>query len=116
MRDVLEERGYSTEAAGNAIKHWRCWKGTGYEAVLTDIEMPGEPNGLDLAWTIEVKWPQIGVVVTSRKYLPAPKNLPLTARFVAKPVQADVLLQAVGQASTPPQRPSLQLGSIHGAR
>ncbi len=67
----------------------------GYEAVVTDIEMPGELDGLDLAWTIEAKWPQIGVVVTSGKCLPVSKDLLLTARFVAKPIPVDVLLQAV---------------------
>ncbi len=95
MRDALEEGGYRAEEAGNAHQAMEMLENDGYKAVLTDIEMPGELNGLDLAWAIEVKWPHVGVVVTSGKCLPAPKDLPLSARFVAKPVPVDVLLQAV---------------------
>ncbi len=54
-------------------------------------------GGLDLASAVEVKWPEIGVVVTSGRTLPALRDLPHTARFVAKPVDVDVLLQAVGE-------------------
>jgi hypothetical protein len=57
--------------------------------------MPGDLNGLDLAWAVEERWPEIGVVVTSGETLPAPNDLPPEARFVAKPFEMDVILQAV---------------------
>ncbi len=97
MRDILEEGGYRAEEAGNAHQAMEMLENDAYKAVLTDIGMPGDLNGLDLAWTIEVKWPEIGIVVTSGQTLPARKDLPPTARFVAKPVHVDVLLEAVGE-------------------
>ena len=65
MRDALEEGGYRAEEAGNAHQAMEMLENDGYKAVVTDIGMPGDLNGLDLAWAIEVKWPEIGVVVAS---------------------------------------------------
>jgi Response regulator receiver domain len=64
IRDALEQGGYSTDEAGNAHQAMEMPENDGYKAVLTDIGMPGDLNGLDLAWAVEVRWPEIGVVVT----------------------------------------------------
>jgi two-component system, response regulator PdtaR len=95
VRDALEGAGYSTDEAGNAHQAMEMLEADGYKAVLTDIRMPGDLNGLDLAWAVEVRWPEIGIVVTSGETLPPAKDLPPEARFVAKPFEAEVLLQAV---------------------
>jgi len=95
IRDALEQGGYSTDEAGNAHQAIEMLENDGYKAVLTDIVVPGDLNGLDLAWAVEARWPEVGVVVTSGETLPHSKNLPPDARFIAKPFEVDVLLQAV---------------------
>ena len=97
LRDVLRVDGYLVEEAGTAEQAILMLEERGYQAVVTDIEMPGDLNGLDLAWAVAVRWPQTGVVITSGQTLPAPKDMPPRAKFVAKPIHMAVLLQAVGE-------------------
>jgi DNA-binding NtrC family response regulator len=105
IRDALEQGGYSTDEAGNAHQALEMLENDSYKAVLTDIGMPGDLSGLDLALAVEMKWPEIGIVVTSGETLPAPNDLPPEARFVAKPVQVDILLQAVREVVGGPNNP-----------
>jgi CheY-like chemotaxis protein len=53
--------------------------------VLTDIDMPGSLDGLELAHAIRHRWPPIQVVLTSGKLRPAPDELPERSHFVPKP-------------------------------
>jgi len=54
-------------------------------AVFTDIEMPGDMNGLALAATIRGRWPAIAVLITSGRARPGASVLPLGADFIPKP-------------------------------
>ena len=53
--------------------------------VLTDIDMPGAMDGLELAQAVRHRWPPIQVVLTSGKMRPAADELPDCTRFVPKP-------------------------------
>ena len=60
-------------------------------AVFSDVQMPGDTDGLDLAQYIAVNWPAITVVLTSGRVHPT-GDLPSNIKFVSKPwVAADVL-------------------------
>ena len=60
-------------------------------AVFSDVQMPGDTDGLDLAQYIAVNWPAITVVLTSGRVHPT-GDLPGNIRFVSKPwAAADVL-------------------------
>jgi CheY-like chemotaxis protein len=52
--------------------------------IFTDVQLPGEANGIDLATTITAQWPHIAVMVTSGR-VRLPLECPRTIRFVAKP-------------------------------
>jgi len=93
--DVLEKGGYVPDQAGSADEALGLLQADGYAAVVTDIQMPGKLNGLDLAWAVEAHWPGTGMVITSGTYLPYAEEIPPHARFVAKPWQSETLLQAV---------------------
>ena len=95
VRDVLEDCGYTTKEAANARDALEMLLHDGFAAVVTDIEMPGDFDGVDLAWAVEAKWPETGVVLTSGRTLPAPDHIPVKARFVTKPVEIESLLLAV---------------------
>jgi len=62
-------------------------------AVVTDIEMPGTLNGLELARRIVAGMPGIAVLLTSGRYLPVTETLPPSTRFMPKPWQAGEILQ-----------------------
>ena len=55
IRDALEEGGFKIEEADNVHRAMKMLEANGYQAVVTDIEMPGELNGVDLAWAVEAK-------------------------------------------------------------
>jgi|TARA_A100001391_G_scaffold173565_4_gene135612 CheY-like chemotaxis protein len=60
--------------------------------VMTDIEMPGDMDGLALASTIRERWPETVVLVNSGRVRPEPEALPDRAGFIAKPYRAAELL------------------------
>lgn len=59
-RDALEDGGYLTHEAASADEALDILEDEGFSAVVTDIEMPGEYNGLDLAWVVDENWPRVG--------------------------------------------------------
>ncbi len=67
----------------------------GFAVVVADIETPGDFNGVDLAWAVHADRPQTGVILVSGKTRPSPGSMPPKTRFLAKPVDVEILLQAV---------------------
>ena len=58
----------------------------GIKVVFTDINMPGDMDGLTLAHYIRQHWPHMVIIISSGKHLPTIAALPVGARFLAKPV------------------------------
>ena len=99
IRGALEDGGYAAAEAQTADEALDLLQNDGYAAVVTDIEMPGALSGLDLAWIVETRWPEIGIVLTSGRTLPSPEEIPPGARFITKPCQTELLLQAVEEVT-----------------
>ena len=68
------------------------------EAILTDINMPGILDGLELARMVDGLLPEVAIIIMSGHQLPRREDLPLKATFVAKPFSPSVLLQQVAEA------------------
>ncbi len=51
VRDVVEDAGYKAKEAGTADEALRLIEDDGIDIVLSDIEMPGSLDGVELAWT-----------------------------------------------------------------
>jgi two-component system, response regulator PdtaR len=92
--DVLLEAGFGVHEAGCVEEALRGLAQHPIDAVITDIDMPGELDGIDLARRINEFWPGIDVIVTSGGSRPA-ASLPRFARFLAKPFTAGRLLHAI---------------------
>lgn len=56
-----------------------------YDAVFSDIEMPGKLDGLELARVVNDCWPAITVVLTSGRVRPSPTTLASSVCFLSKP-------------------------------
>ena len=98
-REILEDAGYVvTEAASADEAMPMLADGATTEAILTDINMPGTLDGLELARLVDGLMPEIAIVIMSGHELPRREDLPLKATFVAKPFSASVLLQRVAEA------------------
>jgi CheY-like chemotaxis protein len=84
--EIAEEVGYSVVQAADADEAIRVLQGhPNIRVVLTDIDMPGSMDGLELAQAIRHRWPPIQVVLTSGKMRPAADELPDRSHFVPKP-------------------------------
>ena len=85
-RDILEEAGYTVREAATAAEALRIIADTGdVGAIVTDIDMPGAMDGLQLAKSIDASMPELAIVIMSGQVLPRRDQLPLKATFVAKP-------------------------------
>jgi two-component system, response regulator PdtaR len=100
VRDVLEDIGHAVKEAGTADEAIKLLEEGGIAAVLTDIEMPGPFNGLDLAWMVRAMWPTIPVVVTSGRQLPKKEDLPPHTPMLTKPFSPDRLIDVIGSAAS----------------
>ena len=84
--EMAEAAGFSALEAADADEAIRFLQAhPDVQVVLTDIDMPGSMDGLELAQAIRHRWPPIQVVVTSGKMRPAPDELPERSHFLPKP-------------------------------
>lgn len=97
MADALEDAGYLVLEAGSVLEAvGRLGQFENIDLVLTDIDMPGPLNGIDLARMVAECAPRIGIVVSSARSGRDLSELPATARRLAKPCAAGTLLITVG--------------------
>ncbi len=90
--EVLKEAGFAASEAASAEEALRLLVQKRIDAVITDIDMPGEFDGLGLARRIGELKPEVGVILTSGR---AGRVLPPGARFLVKPFTVRSLLQSV---------------------
>ncbi|RFZ82572.1 response regulator [Shinella sp. WSJ-2] len=55
------------------------------EVMFTDIDMPGDMDGLRLAKLVRGRWPPIKIIITSGKHKLTRDDLPVVATFIPKP-------------------------------
>jgi len=55
------------------------------DALFTDVNMPGQMNGVMLAKHIRQNWPWIGLLIASGQVIPEVGDLPEDSRFFRKP-------------------------------
>ncbi|NDV85471.1 response regulator [Aurantimonas aggregata] len=94
--DALEEAGFRViEAATGAAGLYALEKDEDLTALLTDIEMPGTPDGLGLAQIVHERCPEAAVIVMSGRIRPGVGMLPPNARFFDKPYLHDEVVAAL---------------------
>lgn len=61
-------------------------------AIFTDVQMPGDVSGIELAERARAECPTCAIVVVSGRQFPKPSELAAGVRFVAKPyLGADIV-------------------------
>ena len=106
--DILTEAGYEVIEVFNADEALTVLNQRDDIGVLfTDVNMPGAFNGYALARIVDMRWPGIGVVVTTARDAPSRGDLPRKASFLAKPYSPAGLLAAVEAAGNPAAQPIL---------
>jgi two-component system, response regulator PdtaR len=95
--EMIEEAGWrALEAANSAEALHRLGRHGAVDVLFTDINMPGEMDGLELAARVHELYPHIELVVTSGKRVLADYTLPDDGTFLAKPYGYDDVVEIIG--------------------
>lgn len=76
-----------------------------FDMMVTDVEMQGSMNGIDLAHIVSKRWPGMALLITSGCDNLDLNSLPSGAAFLAKPATALQLMRSIAAIS--PRRMSL---------
>jgi CheY-like chemotaxis protein len=83
---LIEDAGFDTVEAASADEAIRILEArSDIRIVFTDINLPGDMNGLRLSEFIRDRWPPVELVLTSGRARLREEDLPRRARFLAKP-------------------------------
>lgn len=94
--DALEDRGFSIVEAGDAREALDILERSPEIALIfTDINMPGDLNGLDLAEEVAKRWPHIEIIVTSGGVRLDSSDIPDSGKFLPKPYAMANLVKLV---------------------
>jgi CheY-like chemotaxis protein len=97
ISDVLQDEGFKVLEAADAREAMRVLEARpDVHVVVTDVEMPPGPSGIELAQQVRERWPYIQVLVTSGRVFPT--QLPEETVFVPKPWTAESLARLVREA------------------
>lgn len=86
--DVLEEAGFEVVDFGRADEALTFAEASpeSVSALFTDINVPGDRDGIELAVEFVRRWPEIVVLVTSGRFgAHRPPELPSRALYMTKP-------------------------------
>jgi CheY-like chemotaxis protein len=98
IADVLQDAGYKVIEAADANEALRVLEARpDVHVVVTDVEMPPGPSGIELAAEVRERWPSVQVVVTSGRVFPT--ELLEGVVFMPKPWTAECLARCVDEAA-----------------
>jgi two-component system, response regulator PdtaR len=91
--EVVEDAGFVALEAGDAEKAVALLEAHPDIAVLfTDVNMPGNMDGLKLAHLVRDRWPAIKILVASGQVRLRPSDLPLNSVFLEKPYRGAAVI------------------------
>jgi PAS domain S-box-containing protein len=99
-RSLLAEQGYEVTHADTADEALRVLEsGLVVDLVFSDLVMPGERNGLDLARTVRERWPDLPVLLATGYSDAASQSTDEGFTLLTKPYQPSALIVAVQKAT-----------------
>jgi len=87
--DMVGDAGYTPLEALDAAEAVAILESRSDVALIcTDIQMPGQMDGVGLAHAVHARWPAIKIIVVSGQLKPQNLDLPPRSRFLGKPLDA----------------------------
>jgi FixJ family two-component response regulator len=95
--DLLRRAGFEARGFSSAAETlgWLRHHSDETATVFTDMWMESATEGVELARTIQAKWPWIALLVTSGGTARPPNGLPLKAHYISKPWRPEQVLRFV---------------------
>lgn len=90
--DALENAGFEVVEAGTADQALEMLDNEAIHFLFTDIQMPGQLTGVDLANEVAARFPEAGIIVASGRVTPGEIELPSSAQFFSKPYDLDLVV------------------------
>ena len=98
--DMFLDAGYRVLEAGDADEALRHLEANAdIRLLFSDVSMPGLMSGSDLARDVAVRWPNVGIIMTSGR--PRPDQMPRTMRFHDKPYDPAAVLRQAKEMTVP---------------
>jgi len=98
LSDLLDEAGFKVFEAVNADEALAVLQARpDIRVVVTDIEMPGAIDGLELTRLVQEQWPGIGIVISSGRRRPGPDDISEKVAFVSKPYLPETMVKVIEQ-------------------
>lgn len=95
---TLEQAGFTTVEAADADEAvLQLESDSEIRVVVTDVDMPGSMDGLQLSHAIRKRWPPVHLIVVSGKIGVSVGALPARARFISKPFAEVSLINAISE-------------------
>ncbi|NSY62219.1 response regulator [Agrobacterium tumefaciens] len=91
--DALEEAGFVVIEAGTADEAMGIIEEQTIHFLFTDIQMPGQHTGVDLAQEVAARFPEAGIIVASGRVRSDEIELPPSAEFLSKPYDLDGIVK-----------------------
>jgi CheY-like chemotaxis protein len=87
--DMMEDAGYVPVEAVDADEAMAILRSrSDIVLMLTDVQMPGSMNGLQLAHAVREHWPPIKIILASGQLKLSGSDIPPGSRFFGKPLQS----------------------------
>jgi CheY-like chemotaxis protein len=91
--DMVEDAGYTSVEAVDADEAVAILESRSDIALLlTDIQMPGNMDGLKLAHWVHERWPPIKIILVSGQLELTNIDIPADSRFFGKPLEAEEMI------------------------
>jgi CheY-like chemotaxis protein len=98
--DMFSDAGYQVLEAADADEALRHFEANAdIRLLFSDVSMPGLLNGSDLARDVALRWPKVGIIMTSGR--PRPEQMPQTMRFHDKPYDPAAVLRQAKEMTIP---------------
>lgn len=96
IADVITNAGFEVVEAPNAEAALNIFTARpDIKVLLTDVHMPGQMDGMELARTVRQRVPKMGIIVMSGRAEPKADELPDGVTFLSKPIDDRVLVKAL---------------------
>ncbi|WP_234889608.1 response regulator [Agrobacterium vitis] len=96
VADDLADAGFNVCEAANASDALVVLSACAdIRVIFTDIDMPGELNGIEFAHVVRDRWPPIEIIITSGHKRVGPAQMPARSCFFPKPYTHTDIVSAI---------------------